>query len=167
VGLSLVLPHLFGKTVLLDPLKDVIETAAIISKAEENGVVLVGGGSPKNFYLQTQPLLDQFLHAPKGCGHDYFIQLTTDAPHWGGLSGATPSEARSWGKVKDAMVNNVVVYSCASVTFPLLAQYVLVRNQPRPLRRLYNTIDASVEAMRASAAKNPKLRGALKALGLT
>jgi deoxyhypusine synthase len=167
VGLSLVLPHLFGKTVLLDPLKDVIETAAIISKAEENGVVLVGGGSPKNFYLQTQPVLDQFLHDPKGGGHDYFIQLTTDAPHWGGLSGATPSEARSWGKVKDAMVNNVVVYSCASVTFPLLAQYVLVRNQPRPLRRLYNTIDASVEAMRASAAKNPKLRGALKALGLT
>lgn len=166
IALALVLPHLFGKEIRLDPLKDVIETAALIRAADENGVVLVGGGSPKNFYLQTQPVLDQFLHDERGGGHDYFIQLTTDAPHWGGLSGATPSEAKSWGKVKDALVNNVVVYSCASLTFPLLAQYALIRNRSRKPRRLYQTIEASVKEMHAAAAKNPRLRRAFAALGV-
>lgn len=167
VAMALVLPHMFGRPVPLDPLKDVIQTAALIRDAQSNGVVLVGGGSPKNFYLQTQPMLDQFLHDERGGGHDYFIQLTTDAPHWGGLSGATPSEAKSWGKVKDALVNNVVVYSCASLTFPLLAQYALIRNRPRKLKRLYRTLDASVADMRASAARNPKLRQVFKRLGLS
>jgi len=167
VAMALVIPHLFGRSIPLDPLKDVIQTAALIREAESNGVVLVGGGSPKNFYLQTQPMLDQFLHDERGGGHDYFIQLTTDAPHWGGLSGATPSEAKSWGKVKDALVNNVVVYSCASLTFPLLAQYVLIRNRPRKLKRLYRRLDAAVADMQASAARNPALRGVFKRLGLS
>lgn len=158
IGMNLVVPQLLGDPILLDPVRDIIETTALVRAAEKNGVIHVGGGSPKNFYLQTQPTLHQILHDKSGGGHDYFIQLTTDAPHWGGLSGATPSEARSWGKIADANVNNVVVYSCASLTLPLLAQYVLIRNKPRPLRRLYKTLDAAVEALRSSAAKNPQLQ---------
>lgn len=158
VGMNLIVPHMFDETVNLSPLLDVIETAAIVRDADSNGVVEIGGGSPKNFYLQTQPTLHQILHDKSKGGHDYFLQLTTDAPHWGGLSGATPAEARSWGKLKDAYANNVVVYSCASITFPLIAQYALIRAKPRPQRRLFARLEEMTEAMRAAAASNPRLR---------
>jgi deoxyhypusine synthase len=138
IGMDLIVPHLQGQRIGINPLRDVVETAAIVRAAKKNGVVEVGGGSPKNFYMQTQPVLSQILYDPEAKGgHDYFIQLTADAPHWGGLSGATPSEARSWGKIKDAAIDNVVVYSCASITFPLLVQYVLCRNTPRDPKRIY------------------------------
>lgn len=158
IGMNLLVPNFFGKRVNIDPIRDVAETAAIVRAAEKNGVIEVGGGSPKNFYLQTQPTLHQILRDDSSGGHDYFIQLTTDAPHWGGLSGATPQEARSWGKIKDAHRNNAVVYSCASLTFPLIAQYVLCRNEPRPLKRLYTHCDELVDRMIAAAKKNPKFR---------
>jgi deoxyhypusine synthase len=155
IGMNLIVPHLFRGSVVLDPVRDVIETAALVRAAKKNGVIHVGGGSPKNFYLQTQPTLRQILRDTEGGGHDYFIQLTTDSPQWGGLSGATPSEARSWGKLADAIENNVVCYSCASLTLPLLAQYVLIRNEARPLKRLYQTIESSVKVLRDHAAGNP------------
>jgi deoxyhypusine synthase len=148
IGMNLILPHLYDRPVQLNPLLDVIETTAIVRDGRLNGVVEIGGGSPKNFYLQTQPTLHQILGDPSKGGHDYFLQLTTDSPHWGGLSGATPSEAKSWGKVKDAHRNNVVVYSCASLTFPLIAQYVLTRCEARPLRRLLPRIDGLVAELR-------------------
>jgi deoxyhypusine synthase len=159
IGMNLIVPHLFDKPVMLNPVLDVIETAAIVRDAELNGVVEIGGGSPKNFYLQTQPTLHQILMDPSKGGHDFFLQLTTDAPHWGGLSGATPGEARSWGKVKDAFVNNVVVYSCASITFPLIAQYALCRCKPRTQRRLFTRLGEMTEDLR-KAAKECRMRNA-------
>ena len=158
IGMNLIVPHMFDKPINLNPMLDVIETTAIVRDADRNGVVEIGGGSPKNFYLQTQPTLHQILLDKSKGGHDYFLQLTTDAPHWGGLSGATPSEAKSWGKLKDAFKNNVVVYSCASITFPLIAQYVLVRARPRPHRRLFNRLEELTEVLRRTAAQNPALR---------
>lgn len=158
IGMNLIVPHLFGTDVHLNPMLDVIETAAIVRDADSNGVVHVGGGSPKNFYLQTQPTLHQILMDTSKGGHDYFLQLTTDSPHWGGLSGATPGEARSWGKLKDAYVNNVVVYSCASITFPLIAQYVLTRAKPRQPRHLYQRLDAMTDTLRQVAASNEELK---------
>lgn len=166
IGMNLIVPRLFGERVLLDPLADVIETAAIVRAAKKNGVIEVGGGSPKNFYLQTQPTLHQILYDTSGGGHDYCIQLTTDSPHWGGLSGATPQEARSWGKIKDARVNNVVVYSCASITFPLLAQYVLSRNEPRRPKRLMKTLERHVQELTEAARANKELRETLAACGI-
>jgi len=159
IGMNLIIPQLFGQDVNLNPMLDVIETAAIVRDADQNGVIEIGGGSPKNFYLQTQPTLHQILLDDSKGGHDYFLQLTTDSPHWGGLSGATPSEARSWGKLKDAHKNNVVVYSCASITFPMIAQYALVRAKPRRHRRLFRRIGEMTETLRQVAAKNTKLRG--------
>src|SRR5438093_6983301 len=88
-----------GSLLMLDPLADVNETSAIVYHAERNGVIILGGGSPKNFYLQTQPQLWEVLGLQKG-GHDYFIQITADAPNWGGLSGAKHSEAYSWYIIK-------------------------------------------------------------------
>jgi len=158
LGMNLIVPHLLGKSVNLNPLLDVIETAAIVRDADQNGVVHLGGGSPKNFYLQTQPTLHQILMDPSKGGHDYFLQLTTDSPQWGGLSGATPGEARSWGKVKDAFKNNVVVYSCASITFPLIAQYVLTRVKPRKQRRLFTRLDEMCDVLRNSVRNNTELK---------
>jgi deoxyhypusine synthase len=148
IGLNLLVPHMYDRTVNLNPVLDVMETTAIVRGADKNGVVEIGGGSPKNFYLQTQPALQQFLKDVSHGGHDYFLQLTTDSPQWGGLSGATPSEAKSWGKVRDAHRNNVVVYSCASLTFPLIAQYVLSRCRPRPLRRIHRQLDDLVAGLK-------------------
>ncbi|MFQ5415102.1 MAG: deoxyhypusine synthase [Phycisphaerae bacterium] len=158
IGMNLVVPHLFDAPVNLNPILDVIETAAIVRDADLNGVVEIGGGSPKNFYLQTQPTLHQILQDNSKGGHDFFLQLTTDAPHWGGLSGATPAEARSWGKLKDAHKNNVVVYSCASLTFPLIAQYALVRAKPRGHRRLFPRLGELTDTLRRTAAENVTLR---------
>jgi deoxyhypusine synthase len=158
IGMNLVVPHLLKSPVALNPVLDVIETTAIVRDAESNGVVEIGGGSPKNFYLQTQPTLHQILFDTSKGGHDYFLQLGVDGPQWGGLSGATPSEAKSWGKVRDAHKNNVVVYSCASLTFPLIAQYVLCRVKPRPQRRLLTRIGGLVEELRVAAAANPEIK---------
>lgn len=166
IGMNLILPQLFGRAVNLNPMADVIETAALVRAASKNGVVEVGGGSPKNFYLQTQPTLHQILYDTSKGGHDYFIQLTTDSPHWGGLSGATPQEARSWGKIKDARINNVVVYSCASLTLPLLAQYVLCRNKPRTPKRLYRSLKKHVGDLEAAARHNKELQAAMRSCGL-
>ncbi len=158
IGMNLIVPQLHGQNINLNPLLDVIETAAIVRDSKTNGVVEIGGGSPKNFYLQTQPTLHQILLDKSKGGHDYFLQLTTDSPHWGGLSGATPSEARSWGKLKDAHKNNVVVYSCASLTFPLIAQYALVKAAQRKPRRLFRRIGEMTGVMREVAANHPAYR---------
>jgi deoxyhypusine synthase len=100
-------------------------------------VIILGGGSPKNFYLQTQPQLWEVLGIQKG-GHDYFIQITADAPHWGGLSGATPSEAVSWGKIKpDQLKSTVVIYGDSTIALPLLTAYVVSKARPRPRKRLF------------------------------
>lgn len=162
IGMNLIVPHLFRRPMQVDFIRDIIETAAIVRDADKNGVIHVGGGSPKNFYLQTQPTLHQILMDESKGGHDYFIQITTDAPHWGGLSGATPQEARSWGKIKDATINNVVVYACSSIAVPLLTQYARIRNKPRPLKRLYKRLPELVEVVRRSAAKSPEVAQSLK-----
>jgi deoxyhypusine synthase len=114
----------------------------------------LGGGSPKNFYLQTQPQLWEVLGINKG-GHDFFIQITQDAPHWGGLSGATPSEAVSWGKIKpDLLRDTVVVYADTTVAFPLIAAYAVTRAEPRPRRELYAQRERLLADLRAAYQAN-------------
>lgn len=154
IGMNLAGVKFDGGRLLIDPDLDVLETSAIVHDAEQNAVIMIGGGSPKNFYLQTQPTLWQILGVNKG-GHDFFIQLTTDSPHWGGLSGATPQEAVSWGKVKPGQLkNNVVVYSCATVTAPVLFGYAVARCKPRKPKRLLDRIDDILaDLRRATGAK--------------
>lgn len=146
IGMNIAGAAARGKRANIDPTLDILETTAIVMDAKKNGAVEIGGGSPKNFYMQTQPMLWQIFRINKG-GHDYFIQLTTDSPHWGGLSGATPQEAKSWGKIKDPSKNNVVVYSCASITFPLLCQFVMQTNKPRKIKELYKKRGGLVEEL--------------------
>jgi deoxyhypusine synthase len=137
IGMNVARNALDGSQLTLDPLADVNETTAIVHAATRNGVLILGGGSPKNFYLQTQPQLWEVLGIQKG-GHDYFIQITADAPHWGGLSGATPSEAVSWGKIKPSQLHDtVVIYGDSTIALPLLTAYAVSKAEPRPRRELY------------------------------
>ncbi len=116
---------------------DVKETASIVMGAKENGVIILGGGSPKNFYLQTQPYLWEALGIERG-GHDYFIQITMDRPQWGGLSGATPSEAVSWGKINpDELSNTAVVNADITLAAPILFSYAFDKAKPRKRKNLY------------------------------
>ena len=89
IGMNLARHQLDGGALTIDPLYDVHETTALVHAATRNGVIILGGGSPKNFYLQTQPQLWEVLGINKG-GHDYFIQITQDAPHWGGYPARRP-----------------------------------------------------------------------------
>jgi deoxyhypusine synthase len=136
----------------IDVSRDVNETAAIVYEAKQrqqsSGVIIFGGGSPKNFILQTEPQIQEVLGL-EDRGHDYFVQLTDARQDTGGLSGATPGEAVSWGKVDpEALPDTVVVYSDTTIAAPLLAAYALERREPRPLRRLYDRREAMLAALR-------------------
>jgi deoxyhypusine synthase len=137
IGMNTAAVKLSGGSLIVDPDLDVLETTAIVLNSDKNGVIEVGGGAPKNFYMQTQPMLWQILNMNKG-GHDYFIQLTTDSPQWGGLSGATPQEAISWGKVNPNEVgNNTVVYCDATIAVPIIFSFALDTVGRRRLKGLY------------------------------
>ena len=146
-----------GGTVLIDPNKDVNEICAIILAGEKNGCVILGGGSPKNFYLQGQPTLWEVYGIPKG-GNDYFIQITTDQVVWGGLSGATPSEAVSWGKVNPGVLpDTAVAYVDSTIAFPLFCEYACAhKNNRRKRKALVHHRDALVAALKAEAIKARK-----------
>jgi deoxyhypusine synthase len=122
---------------MIDPSKDVNEVCAIVLAGKQNGCIILGGGSPKNFYLQAQPTLWEVYGIPKG-GNDYFIQITTDSVVWGGLSGATPAEAVSWGKVNPGVLPDTVVAYCDStIAFPLFCEYAVGSpNGRRPRKEL-------------------------------
>ncbi|MEM2210762.1 MAG: deoxyhypusine synthase [Nitrososphaerales archaeon] len=137
IGLNLAEVSLRDKSILIDPNLDVIETTAIVFNSEKNGAIILGGGAPKNFYLQTQPMLSQILGRTLK-GHDYFIQITTDVPQYGGLSGATPYEAVSWGKVDPASLENcVVIHADVTIAAPILFAYIISTKREREKRRLY------------------------------
>ncbi len=158
IGMNIARFALDGNKLTLDPLADVNETTAIVHHATRNGVIILGGGSPKNFYLQTQPQLWEVLGIHKG-GHDYFIQITADAPHWGGLSGATPSEAVSWGKIKpDQLSSAIVVYGDSTIALPLLTAYAVTKARPRPRRELYARREEDLRELQAAYAASKEGR---------
>src|SRR5207245_4347766 len=126
IGMNIAYHELMnGSTLMIDPNRDVNEVCAIILAGKKNGCVILGGGSPKNFYLQGQPTLWEVYGIPKG-GNDFFIQFTTDQVVWGGLSGATPAEAVSWGKVNPGVLPDTVIAYCdLTIAFPLFCKYAL------------------------------------------
>jgi len=136
IGMNIAYHELMnGSTLMIDPNRDVNEVCAIILAGRQNGCVILGGGSPKNFYLQGQPTLWEVYGIPKG-GNDYFIQITTDQVVWGGLSGATPAEAVSWGKVNPGVLPDTVVAYCDStIAFPLFCEYAVGSAHNRRARR--------------------------------
>jgi deoxyhypusine synthase len=163
IGMNVAAKSLQGNKLVLDPSFDVNETASIVlaakrglirddvkpgrgtgklksppKKGGRSAIFILGGGSPKNFALQTEPQIQEVLGIDER-GHDFFLQVTDARPDTGGLSGATPGEAVSWGKVDpDRLPDAVVCYLDTTVALPIITAYALAKHKPRPPRRLYD-----------------------------
>jgi len=139
IGMNVAAMALRDSKLIFDVNRDVNQTAAIVYEAKStghtSGVFILGGGSPKNFVLQTE--------------HDYFLQCTDARPDTGGLSGATPAEAVSWGKVDpDTLPDCVVCYADSTIALPLLTAYCVSRVTPRKLKRLYHRRDPILDKVK-------------------
>lgn len=142
IGMNVAGLELKGLKLRINPSIDVNETTSYVLAAKrsagKSAVVLIGGGSPKNFMLQTEPQIQEVLMI-KEYGQDYFFQVTDARPDTGGLSGATPHEAVSWGKVDpERLPDAVVCYADSTIALPIFTHYALARHKKRKLRRLYD-----------------------------
>jgi deoxyhypusine synthase len=123
-------------------------------------VWVLGGGSPKNFLLQTEPQIQEVLGIAEK-GHDYFLAVTDARPDTGGLSGATPGEAVSWGKIDpDQLPGTVICYCDTTIALPLLTHYALARHAPRPLKRLYDRRETLMRSLREAYTSVGRAAGA-------
>ena len=162
IGMNIAEVSLDGYSTKIDVLHDVNESAALVLGAKrgdgKSGVLILGGGSPKNFMLQTEPQIQEVLGINEK-GHDYFLQITDARPDTGGLSGATPGEAVSWGKVDpDKLVDTVVAYIDTTVALPILTSYALAKRKPRQHKRLYAKREALLGALYKEYVKIKKKR---------
>ncbi|MDP3488019.1 MAG: deoxyhypusine synthase [Bacillota bacterium] len=160
IGMNVAAKAMLGNKLQFDVSADVNETAAIVfdikKKGGKSAVLIFGGGSPKNFMLQTEPQIQEVLGLEEE-GHDYFIQVTDARPDTGGLSGATPSEAVSWGKIDPSQLpDTVVVYSDTTIAMPLMASYALSMVQPRQHSRLFKRRAELVDSLRRAAYEEKK-----------
>jgi deoxyhypusine synthase len=154
IGMNVAELSLEGYALRYDVSADVNETAAIVLDAKRSngrsGVLIIGGGSPKNFVLQTEPQIQEVLGIEER-GHDYFLQITDARADTGGLSGATPNEAVSWGKVDpDQLPDTVVCYLDSTVGLPILTAYALARHARRPHKRLFDRREQMMERLVAA-----------------
>ncbi len=172
IGMNVAAKALQGNKLAFDPSLDVNETAAIVlaakrglignngsapkSKPGRSAVFILGGGSPKNFLLQTEPQIQEVLGIDER-GHDYFLQVTDARPDTGGLSGATPGEAVSWGKVDpDRLPDAVVCYVDSTVALPLITAYALTRHKLRKPKRLYEHRERFMQLLLAEYRKSKR-----------
>jgi deoxyhypusine synthase len=160
IGMNIAAVQLEGGQLRIDPSLDVNESASIVYEAKRLGgasaVVILGGGSPKNFLLQTEPQIQEVLGLAER-GHDYFIQFTDARPDSGGLSGATPSEAVTWGKVDpDKLPDSITCYTDTTIALPILTAYALSNHAPRPPRRLFQRRAELMDRLRADYLARPK-----------
>ena len=161
IGMNVAAMALRDSKLQIDVNRDVNQTAAIVYAAKSSGatssVFILGGGSPKNFMLQTEPQIQEVMGIEER-GHDYFLQCTDARPDTGGLSGATPGEAVSWGKIDPANLPDCVVcYADSTITLPLITAYALTKAAPRPRKRLYEQRDAMYEKLREQYFRHGKV----------
>jgi len=156
IGMNLAALQLEGSKLCIDPLRDVNQSAAIVYDAKKKGhsaVFILGGGSPKNFILQTEPQIQEVLGLEEK-GHDYFLQVTDARPDTGGLSGATPQEAMTWGKVDPSQLpDSIICYVDSTIFLPLLTAYALANHAQRKQRRLMDRLDELTKTLESSYLK--------------
>jgi len=157
IGMNVAAMALRNSRLIFDVNRDVNQTAAIVYEGKSSGhkssVFILGGGSPKNFMLQTEPQIQEVMGVEEK-GHDYFLQCTDARPDTGGLSGATPAEAVSWGKVDpDSLPDCVVAYVDSTIALPLLTAYCLSRTRPRKRKRLYDRRDEILNKLKTQYLK--------------
>ncbi len=134
--------HLGKNQFTFDVIGDVLETARLAGESPASGVIYFGGGTPKNFVQQSEVTATFMRQAANG--HKYAMQVVTDAPHWGGLSGCTFEEAQSWGKIAhDASM--VSVHCDSTIAMPILVTAVsehthLIRKRRRPVFEMGRTL---------------------------
>ena len=160
IGMNVAAGALQGLRLQYDVNADVNETASIVLDGKRRGgksaIVIFGGGSPKNFALQTEPQIQEVLGIEEK-GHDYFLQFTDARPDTGGLSGATPAEAVSWGKVDpDRLPDAVVCYTDSTISLPLLTAYALDRHEPREPKRLYRRREEMMQRLKDEYARSER-----------
>lgn len=137
--------HLGKNQLTFDIIGDVLETARLAGDSPASGVIYFGGGTPKNFVQQSEVTATFLRQAQEG--HHYAIQVITDAPHWGGLSGCTFEEAQSWGKIShDASA--VTVHCDATIGMPILVTALsenreLIRRRKKPVFHMGRTLSFS------------------------
>lgn len=162
IGMNLAALQLEGNGLAINPLLDVNQSAAIVYEAKttgKSGVLIFGGGSPKNFILQTEPQIQEVLGLEEK-GHDYFIQFTDARPDTGGLSGATPQEAMTWGKVDESQLpDTVTAYVDSTIAMPLLSLYAQQSCKPRKLRRLMDKLPELTDKITKIYLSNKKKNG--------
>src|SRR6516165_5848759 len=161
IGMNLAALQLEGSKLAIDPLRDVNQSAAIVYAAKQkkgrSAVFILGGGSPKNFILQTEPQIQEVLGLDES-GHDYFLQVTDARPDTGGLSGATPQEAMTWGKVDPKLLpDTVTCYLDSTVALPLLTVYALATHAPRKPRRLMERLEELTRQLEQEYASSRKM----------
>ncbi|MDH4027871.1 MAG: deoxyhypusine synthase [Nitrospirota bacterium] len=152
IGMNVAALMLEDHPVMIDTHADINEVTSYVYDIKKNGgksaVLLLGGGSPKNFVLQTEPHIQEVLGLQEA-GHDFFIQFTDARPDTGGLSGATPSEAVSWGKIDpSALSSTIVSYGDCSFMLPFFVSYVMNRAKKRKSSRLYEKRDRLVKKLK-------------------
>ncbi len=160
IGMNVAALELQGGKIRINPSTDVNETAALVLSAKrrggKSGIFICGGGSPKNFALQTEPQIQEVLGIEEK-GHDFFLQVTDARPDTGGLSGATPSEAVSWGKIDpDQLPGTVVCYVDSTIALPLITAYAMAKRAPRPLKRLYDKRGEMMDLLKSEYEKSER-----------
>ena len=114
--------------ITIDSIQDNYELTQIVVKSPATSAIYIAGGVPKNF-INDSVVMSYIFGSDTG-GHRYALQLTTDVPHWGGLSGSTLSEATSWGKVSKR-ATHAMAFVEPSVSLPLVAGYALKKQLGR------------------------------------
>ncbi|MDQ3749818.1 MAG: deoxyhypusine synthase, partial [Acidobacteriota bacterium] len=170
IGMNIAAKELQGNKLILNPNLDVNETTSIVlaakrgivhagkksKKGGKSAIFILGGGSPKNFALQTEPQIQEVLGIDEK-GHDYFLQITDARSDTGGLSGATPGEAVSWGKVDpDKLPDAVVAYVDSTVALPIITAYSLARHEPREPKRLFERREEFMDLLKNEYEKSTR-----------
>src|SRR6476646_2968447 len=155
IGMNVAAKALGGNKLQFDVNADVNETAAIVYGAkkskQKSAIIIIGGGSPKNFVLQTEPQIQEVLGLDEK-GHDFYLQFTDARADTGGLSGATPAEAVTWGKVDpDKLPDTVVCYVDSTIALPLLTAYAVTAHKKRKPKRLFRLREQMLDTLKREA----------------
>ncbi|MBC7120794.1 MAG: deoxyhypusine synthase family protein [Candidatus Methanosuratus sp.] len=116
-------------TFVIDVMRDNFEIAQIVLKSKKTGSIYIGGGVPKNYINDAAVMLDYTR------GHSYAFQITADSPHWGGLTGSTLDEAKSWGKIS-TKATRATAYVESTIGLPLIVGYILQKGVHSGRKRL-------------------------------
>jgi deoxyhypusine synthase len=123
IGIGLTLYYQRNRTradrFILDAIRDNFELVQILAHSPRTAVIYIGGGTPKN-WINDGIVMANYAFGREGEGHHYALQITTDVPHWGGLSGSTLDEAQSWGKISKS-ATRAMAHVDASIGLPLIA----------------------------------------------